>query len=118
MWRDGRAVIGAKARVAVKGTPAKARPGALSYSSNGLGSISYLDSKINSGTTAGGNPAGAALPLIPEWSGNLFTNYRFASGATIGGGFQYSGEVARRELGLIKPGEKVFIIKDVQPAKQ
>ena len=24
-------------------------------------------------------------------------------------------EVARRELGLIKPGEKVFIIKDVQP---
>ena len=62
-----------------------------------LGSISYLDSKINSGTTAGGNPAGAALPLIPEWSGNLFTNYRFASGATVGGGFQYSGEVARRD---------------------
>ena len=26
-------------------------------------------------------------------------------------------EVARRELGLIKPGEKVFIIKDVRPAK-
>jgi cell division protein FtsB len=26
-------------------------------------------------------------------------------------------EIARRELGLIKPGEKVFIIKDVQPAK-
>ena len=26
-------------------------------------------------------------------------------------------EVARRELGLIKPGEKVFIIKDVPPAK-
>jgi cell division protein FtsB len=26
-------------------------------------------------------------------------------------------EVARRELGLIKPGEKVFIIKDVKPAK-
>jgi cell division protein FtsB len=25
-------------------------------------------------------------------------------------------EVARRELGLIKPGEKVFIIKDVPPA--
>jgi cell division protein FtsB len=24
-------------------------------------------------------------------------------------------EVARRELGLIKPGEKVFIIKDVAP---
>ena len=24
-------------------------------------------------------------------------------------------EIARRELGLIKPGEKVFIIKDVQP---
>jgi cell division protein FtsB len=26
-------------------------------------------------------------------------------------------EVARRELGLIRPGEKVFIIKDVAPAK-
>ena len=26
-------------------------------------------------------------------------------------------EVARRELGLIKPGEKVFIVKDVGPAK-
>ena len=25
-------------------------------------------------------------------------------------------EVARRELGLIKPGEKVFIVKDVGPA--
>jgi cell division protein FtsB len=27
-------------------------------------------------------------------------------------------EIARRELGLIRPGEKVFIIKDVPPAKQ
>ena len=26
-------------------------------------------------------------------------------------------EVARRELGLIKPGEKLFIVKDVPPAK-
>ena len=26
-------------------------------------------------------------------------------------------EIARRELGLIRPGEKVFIVKDVQPAK-
>jgi cell division protein FtsB len=26
-------------------------------------------------------------------------------------------EVARRELGLIKPGEKVFIVKDAPPAK-
>ena len=26
-------------------------------------------------------------------------------------------EVARRELGLIKPGEKVFIVKDVGPSK-
>ena len=25
-------------------------------------------------------------------------------------------EIARRELGLIKPGEKVFIVKDVPPA--
>lgn len=27
-------------------------------------------------------------------------------------------ELARRELGLIKPGEKLFIIKDVTPAGQ
>jgi cell division protein FtsB len=27
-------------------------------------------------------------------------------------------EIARRELGLIKPGETVFIIKDVPPTKQ
>ena len=26
-------------------------------------------------------------------------------------------EVARRDLGLIKPGERVFIVRDVQPAK-
>jgi len=26
-------------------------------------------------------------------------------------------EIARRELGLIKPGERVFILKDVPPAK-
>ena len=26
-------------------------------------------------------------------------------------------EIARRELGLIKPGEKVFIVRDVVPAK-
>ena len=26
-------------------------------------------------------------------------------------------EIARRELGLIRPGEKLFIIRDVQPAK-
>ncbi len=25
-------------------------------------------------------------------------------------------EIARRELGLMKPGEKLFIIKDVRPA--
>jgi cell division protein FtsB len=26
-------------------------------------------------------------------------------------------EIARRELGLIRPGEKVFIVKDVAPSK-
>jgi cell division protein FtsB len=26
-------------------------------------------------------------------------------------------EVARRDLGLIRPGEKLFILKDAQPAK-
>jgi len=27
-------------------------------------------------------------------------------------------EIARRELGLIRPGEKLFIVKDVKPANQ
>ena len=27
-------------------------------------------------------------------------------------------EIARRELGLIRPGERVFIVKDVPPAKR
>ncbi len=62
-----------------------------------LGSISFLDSEIDSGTTTGGNPAGASLPLIPKWSGNLFTSYRFSSGLILGGGAQYSDEVARRD---------------------
>ncbi len=62
-----------------------------------LGSISYLDSEINSGTTTGGNPTGASLPLIPKWSGNLFNSYRFASGLILGGGGQYSSEVSRRD---------------------
>lgn len=62
-----------------------------------LGSISYLDSEINAGTTTGGNPTGAALPLIPKWSGNIFTSYRFASGLIVGGGGQYSDEIARRD---------------------
>ncbi len=62
-----------------------------------LGSISYLESEINAGTTAGGNLAGSALPLIPKWSGNLFTSYRFSSGVIVGGGGQYSDAVARRD---------------------
>lgn len=62
-----------------------------------LASVSFLDSEINSGTTAGGNPVGSALPLIPKSSGNLHTSYRFPSGLVIGGGGQYSSEVARRD---------------------
>lgn len=27
-------------------------------------------------------------------------------------------EIARRELGLIKPGEKLFIIKDIEPSRR
>lgn len=62
-----------------------------------LANVSFLDSEINSGTTTGGNLAGSALPLIPKWSGNLFTSYRLSSGLVIGGGGQYSSEVARRD---------------------
>ncbi|HWA08245.1 MAG TPA: TonB-dependent receptor [Opitutaceae bacterium] len=62
-----------------------------------LGSISHLNSEINAGTTAGGNTAGSALPLIPAWSGNLFTSYRFLSGLILGGGGQYSSEISRRD---------------------
>lgn len=63
-----------------------------------LGSISYLESEINAGTTAGGNGAGSGLPLIPKLSGNLYTSYRFGSGLIVGGGGQYSSEVTRRDL--------------------
>jgi len=62
-----------------------------------LASASYLDSEINSGTTAGGNLAGADLPLIPKYSGNLWTSYRFPLGLVIGGGTQYSADVQRRD---------------------
>ena len=62
-----------------------------------LGSVSFLDSEINHGTTTGGNLAGSSLPLIPRWSGNLYTSYRFASGLILGGGGQYSDEVMRRD---------------------
>jgi catecholate siderophore receptor len=62
-----------------------------------LGSISYLEGHIDAGTTAGGNTAGASLPLIPKWSGNVFTSYRLPSGVIIGGGAQYSDEVKRRD---------------------
>jgi catecholate siderophore receptor len=62
-----------------------------------LASVSFLDSEINSGTTTGGNLAGSSLPLIPKWSGNLHTSYRFASRLVLGGGGQYSSEVARRD---------------------
>jgi catecholate siderophore receptor len=62
-----------------------------------LGSVSFLDSEIAFGTTSGGNLAGSELPLIPKYSGSLFTSYRLASGITIGGGGQYSDEVARRD---------------------
>jgi catecholate siderophore receptor len=62
-----------------------------------LGSISYLEGHIDAGTTAGGNAAGASLPLIPKWSGNIFTSYRLSSGMIIGGGVQYSDEVKRRD---------------------
>lgn len=62
-----------------------------------LGSVSYLDSEINSGTTAGGNLAGSALPLVPKYSGNLFMSYRLPFGLIIGGGGQYSDKVSRRD---------------------
>jgi catecholate siderophore receptor len=62
-----------------------------------LANAAFLDSEINTGTTAGGNQAGSSLPLIPRWSGNLFTSYRFASGLIVGGGGQYSSAVARRD---------------------
>lgn len=62
-----------------------------------LGGFSYLDTEINSGTTAGGNPTGANLPLVPKYSGSLFTSYRLSSGMIIGGGAQYSDKVARRD---------------------
>jgi catecholate siderophore receptor len=62
-----------------------------------LGSVALLDSEIDTGITAGNNPAGSALPLIPRYSGNLWTSYRFSSGLVVGGGTQYVDEVMRRD---------------------
>jgi catecholate siderophore receptor len=62
-----------------------------------LGSFAFLDSEIDNGLTAGNNPAGASLPLIPKYSGSLWTSYRFKSGIILGGGTQYMGAVNRRD---------------------
>lgn len=62
-----------------------------------LANVSLLDSVIDSGTTAGGNVAGSALPLVPKWSGSFYTSYRFKSGLVLGGGGAFSSAVARRD---------------------
>jgi catecholate siderophore receptor len=62
-----------------------------------LASVSYLDSKINAGTTSGGNLAGSELPLIPKYSGNVFTSYRLPFHLVIGGGANYADAISRRD---------------------
>jgi catecholate siderophore receptor len=65
--------------------------------------FAYLESEINAGLTAGNNPAGAELPLIPRVSGNLWTTYRLPIGLTLGGGAQYVGDVNRRDFTTTAP---------------
>lgn len=65
-----------------------------------IGSAAYLDSTIDNGITTGSNLAGASLPLIPKYSGSVWTSCRLASGLIIGGGTQYVGEVERRDASV------------------
>lgn len=62
--------------------------------------FAYLDTEINAGTAV---QLGTALPLVPRISGNLWTTYRFASGLTLGGGAQYSGEANRLQTSTAAP---------------
>ena len=67
-------------------------------------SAAYLDSKIDNGITTGNNLAGAPLPLIPKYSGSVWTSYRLTSGLfnglIVGGGTQYVGEISRRDASV------------------
>ena len=65
-----------------------------------IGSFAYLDSKIENGITTGNNLAGAPLPLIPTYSGNLWTSYKLPNALVVGGGIQYVGEVQRRDASV------------------
>ncbi|MEO6875192.1 MAG: TonB-dependent receptor, partial [Opitutaceae bacterium] len=65
-----------------------------------IGSFSYLDSKIDNGITSGNNLAGASLPLIPTYSGNLWTSYQLPNQLIIGGGSQYFGGAKRRDASI------------------
>jgi catecholate siderophore receptor len=65
--------------------------------------FAYLDSRIEQGTTTGNNPAGAALPLIPKISGNLWTTYRLPFRLTLGGGVQYVDAITRRDASSTAP---------------
>ncbi len=63
-----------------------------------FGGVAYLDSVYDTGNAASGTntaQTGANLPLTPEYSGNLWTTYRFPIGLTLGGGAQYMGETER-----------------------
>jgi catecholate siderophore receptor len=56
------------------------------------GGFAYLDSAVDVGTAA---QIGYGLPLIPKYSGNVWTTYRLNEKFTFGGGVNYQGETNR-----------------------
>lgn len=56
------------------------------------GGFAYLDSSVDVGTAA---QVSYGLPLIPKYSGNVWTTYRVNTKLTLGGGFNYQGETNR-----------------------
>ncbi len=55
-----------------------------------FGGVNLLESENRNSTNAAQN--GSELNWTPEFSGNLWTTYRFPFGLTIGGGVQHTGE--------------------------
>lgn len=63
------------------------------------GGVAHMDAEYSAPTYtsggAGGSGDGGMLQWTPEWSGNIWTTYRFPFGLTIGGGAQYMDSVTR-----------------------
>lgn len=56
------------------------------------GGFAYLDSEVNVGSAT---QLSYGLPLIPKYSGNVWTTYRLNEKFTVGGGANYQGKTNR-----------------------